>query len=304
MSRLKRAWSAWDRWWLGEVPPHALALIRIAAGGWLFGYWLIKLPAVPMLFSDRGITIPLFTKDAPALVLLLLRTPAEPTAWLLYGLLLSALLCLCIGLRSQLAAAVAFGTSLYFWLISLHMYGTSFDMLYMFILFSLVWSDAGGTYSLDMRLRHGSWTAWKPVCAMSQRLIAVQLTATYVGVCWQKFELEEWRDGRVLYYSMIGFWASPAAFWFVRHVPWRPFYDVLLQVVELIQFVIPIGLWVRGIRPVGVAAGVTFHLLITLFLGMGWFLAMLPCYLAFPHPAAVRDWVFRRFPALAGAEVR
>ncbi|HRH93628.1 MAG TPA: HTTM domain-containing protein [Candidatus Peribacteria bacterium] len=301
--KLKRIWTAWDTWWLGDVAPHPLALVRIAAGTWLFGYWLIKLPGVPMLFSDQGITIPIVTRG-PALLLVALQLPPASVAYGIYAVLLLALCGLALGWRSQLMAVIAFTLSVYFWMISLHLYGSSFDMLYLFLLFSLMFSDAGGTYSLDMKLRHGSWTAWKPVCALSQRLIAVQVTATYTGVCWQKFVLEQWQGGEVLYYNMMSIWATPPAFWFVKHVPWMPVYDALVHGVEFLQFIIPIGLWTGHLRPVGVAAGIVFHCIIVAFLGMGWFLVMPPTYVLFPRPESVRDALFRRFPSLAGPEVR
>ncbi len=304
MNALRRAWSAWDHWWLGDVPPHALAVVRIAAGAFFFGYWLLKLPTVPQLFSDQGIAMPLVYRDAPSLVLLVLRLPPVEVAGGLYGMLLLSLVGLTLGFRSQWMSGIAFALAGYFWLLSLHLYSASFDVLYLFILFALTFSDSGGTFSLDMRLRHGSWTAWKPICALSQRFIAVQLTATYVGVCWQKFLLPQWQGGEVLYYSMMGIWATPLSFWFVRHVQWMPFYDALVRCIEFLQFILPIGLWIGYLRPVGIAAGVLFHLLIVLFLGMGAFLVMVPAYVLFPHPECVREFLIRRFPSLGGPEVR
>ncbi len=300
---LRRIFAAWDRWWLGDVPPHALALVRIAVGVFLFGYWLHKLPAVPQLFSNQGIQTPLIYWGYPVIVWLLQSPPVQVAA-ALYAVLMCALVCLAIGFRPQRAAVVAFCAATYFWLISLHQFGTSFDLLYLFVLLALTFSNTGGTYSLDMRLAHGSWTAWKPVCALSHRLIQVQITATYVGVCWQKFVLSSWQGGEVMYYSQQGIWATPLSLWFVRTFPWPWVYDVQVHVVEFIQFIIPIGLWVPGYRWYGTVAGVTFHILILVFLGMGWFLAMLPAYLLFPPPERIREWLFAKIPAMAGPEVR
>ncbi len=304
MTHLRAAWKAWDRWWLGDISPHGLAIVRIAVGVFLFGYWLLKLPAVPQLFSNQGVATPLFSRGAPAIILWSLQLPSVAIALCLYVLLLACLLGFALGIRSQVMAAASFALSAYFWALSLHLFGTSFDILFLFFLLAFVFSDSGGTYSLDMRLRHGSWVAWRPVCALTQRLIMLQLTSTYIGVCWQKFVLADWQGGEVLYYNMQSIWATPLAFLFVRLVPWMWVYDVLVRSIEFLQFVIPIGLWVPQLRPFGVSAGIAFHLLILVFLGMGWFLAMLPGYIFFVHPDHVRSALFQRFPSFAGREVR
>ena len=79
---LPRAVSLWDRFWFAEVAPHGLAAFRILLGGFLFLYHLRYLPHVDLLFSSRGVSVPVVLPDI---------APPPPVAWFLYVLSLEAL---------------------------------------------------------------------------------------------------------------------------------------------------------------------------------------------------------------------
>lgn len=300
---IRSAARRWDRYWYRQVPPHAIAIFRIALGAFLFVYWLTFLPKVAMLFSDAGLSFPLIHRGAPDVLLLLLQPPSPFVAHVLHASLLLCLAGMTIGLSVRVCAGVGFILNAYFWVLSLHMFGGSFDMIFLFLMLVMACSHADATYSLRMRLRHGSWTAWEPVSILPQRIITAQMTATYFGVGWQKLWLPAWADGKILWHSMIGMWATPPAFVFARLVPWPGVYDVLVYIVKMFETFLPFGLWYRPAQKWFFLGGLIFHVSITLFLGMWWFMACPATYHLFLKPEELHAWLLTHIPVLGGKRI-
>ncbi|MEK7591550.1 MAG: hypothetical protein AAB489_05100 [Patescibacteria group bacterium] len=286
----------WNRFFFRSAPPHALAVFRIGLGLFLLLVWGLRLPHVPMLYSSEGVVLPLMdATDVPLFLIPFFSVPPAFPAWLLYGTLLTALVGLTVGLFARAAAFIAFLLTAYFWNLSLHIFGTSFDQLFLFTLFVLSFSPSDRGLSLLMKLKHGSFLAQEPVCVLPQRILALQITATYLGVGWQKLYLPDWQSGRILYQGFTGRWATPVALFAARHLPmWA--YDALVELTVWFEFMIPFGLWIRrfGIRWWFFLSGTVFHTLIALFLGIWWFLILIPAYILFFEPEEVESWFERK----------
>ena len=268
----------WNIFWFREVPPQAIALFRFLGGGWLTFYWLGFAPHVSLMFSREGIAIPLLPFDPPTLAL----------AWFLYGLFILCLILVTLGLFFRVASAGAFTLAAYHWFLSLNHFGTSFDLLYIFLLLCVALSDADATYSLSMYFKQGSVFAARPVTMFAQRLITVQITMTYFGVAMQKLWLPDFQSGEVLSWSFMGLWATPIAFWTVQHIHSIEIFDWWNFCVKVCEIALPIGLWIKPVQKWAFIGGVLFHIFLVALLGMWWFLAMIATYHLFLDPEKVK----------------
>ncbi len=281
---LSQAWSWWNIFWFREVSPHAIAIFRFLGGAWLTMYWLGFAPHVRLMFSNQGIAIPLLSFDVPS----------PEVAWVLYGAFIVCLVCVTLGVFFRIASAGAFLLALYHWFLSLHHFGTSFDMLYIFLLLCIALSEADATYSLSMYFKKGSVFASRPITMFAQRLICAQITMTYFGVGMQKLWLPDFQSGEILSWSFMGLWATPFAFWTVRNITSIELFDLWNYVVKVCEIALPIGLWIKPVQKWTFLGGVLFHISLVLLLGMWWFLAMIATYHLFLDPEKVRAFLKQR----------
>lgn len=300
--RLLKAALAWDRFWCRRAPPHVLAVFRIAFGAFLLFYWGLRAPHIAMLFSDQGIVLPLL--DSPAWLRTLLTPPPVGVAYLLYGVGMLGLLCVTLGWGMRVGGAVALVYYWYAWQMSLHLLSASFDRIFGFALLVLLLSGADRVFSLRMRLRHGLWSAWEPVSILPQRLLAVQITLTYLGVGWQKVWLPDWKSGEVLAWGFMGRWATPLGY-AVARLNWPLWvYDLLVEQVKFFECIMPFGFWFKGWRWLFFAWGLLFHGLIAILLSIWWFLVLIPAYIVFFSPEEFLAFLERRAPPLVGPRVQ
>lgn len=277
----------WNKFWLRQCPPHLIAILRIVFGSYLLLYWGLRFLDIRMLFSGDGLLLPKFG----------LEPPSFEAAYALYVALLIALVLFTIGFRMRISGLIAVAINLYFWFLSLHTFGTSYDRLYIVLLLVLSFSGADKAYSLRMYLRHGSFFAHEHISILAQRLIAVQITATYLGVGWQKFVLPDWSSGggEILAWGFMGLWASPLA-WKIAQMNLPMWvYDGLVQIVMGFEFFLPIGLWTAKTRWWFFLGTAIFHLSIASLLSIPWFLILIPANIVFLPPEQVSTWLKRRF---------
>ena len=286
---MMKAFQRWDSWWMRTGPPHALALFRIGFGAYLVLEALTYLPHASVLFSTAGLVLPLQ-----------LGIPV-PLPWLAYVLtsgFVAAAAMLAIGYRMRLALCILIAYFLYYWQLSFYAFPSSYHRIFFLSFLFLLLGGADKTLSLRMKMERGAWSAWEPVCLLPQRLIAVQLTATYAVVGAQKWWLPHWQDGDVLYYSFIGRWGTPLALWFVS-LDWsRGTYDAVTLGTKFFETLMPVGVWIPRYRWFFFVGGFVFHLLVASFLSIWWFLVLPPAYVAFIEPEEVHAWLRRRFPSI------
>jgi len=278
----------WDSWWMRSAPPHVLALFRICFAAFLLIEAATYLPHVPMMFSSAGLAIPMQTG------LSFLAPPLPAIAWLVAGGYVVAVLLLLVGFGMRAALVLLACYFLYYWQLSFYAFPSSYHRLFFFTFLVLLLGGADKTFSLRMKLAHGSWTAWENISILPQRLLAVQLTATYAVVGIQKWWLPLWQGGDVLYYSFIGRWGTPLARLLVALGLPPMFYDALTLLTKVFETLIPVGLWIPRVRWAFFAGGLAFHLLIALLLGIWWFLVLVPAYIVFFEPEAVHAALRKR----------
>ena len=281
-----------EEFFFRDGPPHFLAAFRIVFGIFLFIHWSLNLLDVRMLFSDQGLVFPL-NKGLGALWPSLFVPPTLPVAYALYLAMMISLALIVIGFCTRLALVLALALYIYYWHLFLHLLGGSFDRIFVFLLLVLLISGCDRTYSLRMYLKKGSWTAWEPVSVLPQRLIALQITALYIGVGWQKLWLPDWQSGEILRLSLMGRWATPIAFWWARQNLSAGFLDLSNEVVKFCQFVLPWMFWYRPTRWLAFGLQAFFLIVITVFLGMWWFLALIPASFAFWEPEDIKEFFSR-----------
>lgn len=277
---MKKISKQWQEFWFAETQPHALAFVRIAFGLFLIFYWCIHLPRVAMLFSDQGLVVPLFYELDSGWIAYFLQPQGLLFTYTVFVLALLSIIQFTLGHNLRMQGMSLFLYGLYYFQLSYHHFPASCNRLFLFTLLVLSFSGADRTWSLKMRLEHGSWTAWQSVPIWPQRLLALQISATYLGVGWQKLVLPQWQEGggAILLNSMMGPWGTPLARWMLSLDLPAKFYDWSLYAIVFWEFFLPFGLWVRRWQWIFFVTGAIFHILIALLIGIWWFVVLIPMY--------------------------
>lgn len=285
---------AWNIWWYRQCPPHALAIVRICVGLFLLTYAGTYILNIPLLFSNEGMALPLLADVNTPLPTWIIQPPSVAIAYLIACIFLIAIILFTIGWYYRLATIILIILGIYYWQLSLHLFATSYNRLILFALIILLFSGADRTYSLRMKKEKGAWDSWFPISILPSRLLAVQVTVTYLGVGLQKYTIEGWQGGEILYYSMMGMWSTSFARWLMQSDPPMALFDFLVLVTILFETVMPFGLWHAKTRKWWMLGGIGFHFFIAIFLSIWWFIALYPLYLLFFVPEDVYDWVKER----------
>lgn len=99
-----------------------------------------------------------------------------------------------------------------------------------------------------------------------------------------------WRDGTLLRVTFQGPWASPLAFFLVRHVEGKAAWQAFSVSIILFELVLATALVFRRTRPLGLAMGVAFHLMNCVILVIPEFVMCLSVYPLFMREETVRKW--------------
>jgi hypothetical protein len=290
--RDRRKTSAWDDWWFREVPPHALAGFRIVIGSFLFFYWSLYLPHVPLLFSHAGLALPVADSGDgwPVWLLALIDTPSIPIAYAALIVLVLCFVAIAVGACFRIACVSALLLLAYFWASSQHWSWFTLEQVSIIFLIILAGSGADKTLSWHSRRRMGSWLAWSPVSVLPQRLLALQVTATFVGAGWLKLTMPDWQDGQLVAAAFMGPWATPLAFWVAQQDLSTFAYDVFTVALRAFEMALPLGLWSPLWRWFLGGAAV-FLITNALLLSFWWFLVLLPSYIVFCEPEKLANYL-------------
>jgi hypothetical protein len=286
----------WEKFWFARVPPHAIALLRIGFALYLLIEAATYLPHVPAMFSNHALTFSAWSPSAPAWMRPLLDPPSVTVAWMIASTYLLACIGLLCGVGMRFWLCILLLLNLYYWQVSFFLFPSSYHRIYFVVQLLLLISGADRTFSLRMLRTHGSVFAWTPISVFAQRVLAVQITVTYLGVGLQKSWLPDWQDGAALSHSLIHRWATPLGRWVVG-LNW-PFWtwSAMVEGIKIFEFLLPVGLWLRFWRPYAVIVGFLFHAGIAALMSIWWFLPLVPAYIVFWPPEEVYGWCKRRFP--------
>jgi hypothetical protein len=284
-----RPWLPWPlsrwRWWAVPVPAERLAALRIGlAAVLLWDLLTTYLPHVQDYFAPDslgGAVMFGYLRNFPNRwnwsVLAGLQDAAE-LRWVVLGWL-AATVCLLLGLRARLAAAVVWVLSVSF--ANLNEYiDNAGDQIRGIALFYLMLSPCGAAWSLDSwwRRRRGREAGPVQVYPWALRLLFVQMALIYCLNGLYKLSGADWRSGESLYY-VLGDLTLTRVSYAQFPVPYR-----LTQVFSWVVVVWEAGfpLWVAlpWTRRAALCFGVAFHLGILLTMELGGFVPyMLVLYL-------------------------
>ena len=286
---------AWDKFWFSKVPPHGLALLRIALGAYLLLYALLYAPHIPMLASSEGLVLPRLADTAPAFAWLLMP-PSSTVAYAVYALGILAIVGFTAGAWFRVCCGLLLGLAWYYWQLQLHLFPTSYNRIVIFCLVVLLCSGANRTFSWDQKRRTGSAWNWEHISVLPQRLIAMQITVTFLGVSLQKWWLPHWQGGEVLAYAFVARWATPVGRWFAQLQLPLEVYDALVLMVKICQPLAAVGMWFKRTRVASFIFLSLFILLVAGMMSIWWFIYVIPACIVFIGPHEAQKYCMRRFP--------
>lgn len=296
MMHLSSITGRWNDWWFRSSPPHLMAIFRIAFAAFLIIEAATYIHAIPELFSNHGLLFSLWAERFPSFASLL-KPPDPSIAYVIAGIYMLACISVTIGLAMRTHLFILIILYLYYWQVSFYLFPSSYHRIFFFLLFALLFSGADKTFSYRMWRTHGSVFAWEPICIFAQRLISIQIAATYFGVGWQKIWLPAWQDGAVLSYSLVNRWATPLGRWVVAlNLPFS-FYSANVWLIKIFECFIPFCLWSKTWRVPFVIFGSLFHIGIAVLMSIWWFVVLIPAYIVFWQPEEVYLMCKRRFPS-------
>lgn len=269
-----------SNWFFAPVDARTYAAFRISVALSALGVWLELWPLRSALFSSNG----MFGTTAgynPIRINLFDFGNRPEVVDAVFVCALIAIVNLICGTFNRVAAL-----AVYLWAVSYSSQATialaGFDTVLRTTTFALALSPAVGVWSLRPWWFSGHRT---PQPRYALRLMQWQLLLIYWCTVWLKAPDQYWRRGETISYMLMSNFArfpSP-------RVAFMGLWDPLLTWGTLvIELLVPILLWQRKLRFLGIVLGLGLHAGIALSAKLALFsLAMVPLYLAFLEQ---QDW--------------
>jgi hypothetical protein len=265
--------TAWERFWFEELEPYGLAAFRIFFGMFLLAYFVSLASHVEVLFSNRGVYLPVVLPDI---------APPPLVAWCLFIGTLVVIVLFIVGWRTRVLTPVLLVLFLYHFGLNLAVRNTAYDRLILIILLLSCFAQLDHAWSVGRHWREEPVRAWAP------RLIGMQLALLYLGSGLWKLISPAWQSADMLRLTLVGPWGSDAAFAFVR-LGWpRWVYGVLTLSVIVFELLAPFALYSRRWQKTAIVFGSGFHVTIALLLNLPQFLVCVAVYPLFLEAADVR----------------
>jgi hypothetical protein len=252
---------AWNDLVFAERDPRLAGVLRIGYGVLLLINLVMWAPDLRLWFSESGV-MPLsaareiINEHAPTV---LGWSQAAWWLWLCYGVLIASAVLLTVGWHTRIQAIIV--------LIAL----TSFqdrnyaivdgeDTLFRLFAFYLAVCPAGWAFSLDARRRKQRGIALPPPIPWGLRLFQIQMSVIYLSSAIEKSLGTDWTSGTALYYvsrlhDSFGKLPVPAllfeTLWITKLLTWS---------VLVMEWALPVLLWVKRTRRVAIVVAIVFHL--------------------------------------------
>jgi hypothetical protein len=282
-----------------EEPPYSLALVRIALPLVMLTMVLPRWQFARELYSTDGATAPLAIGYG---YYHFLPEFSGSVAAALCTLLLFGMFALCVGWWSRLSAALCCVIYTYLSLLDAVSTMTKYSVIVTHLLLLLALSPCGAVWSVDAWLapRHPDGGPSPPrFAAWPRRLMQLLIGFIYFGAAITKINTPEFLSGDQLH------------FWMLTHInfrhpigEWLSLYPILIRIAGYVVIVWEMTflflVWNRFYRPWVLAAGVLFHLMTVLTLGLMIFpLTCYTCYLSFLEPEDIAQMrsMWRRLSA-------
>lgn len=270
----RRALSALERFALRPASAAPLAALRIGLAGVLLWQAAMVAPALFELYGDRGVLqgplrdalagagLPRIGWLVSALAPLGVREASVIAV--VGGVYALSLLGLLAGLRTRVAAAVAWLTHL---MLMTTAQGTVYgaDVFANTFLFYLVWAPAGATLSLDRR-RGRAPPGPTPGARLSLRVVQMHLCAVYLASGVEKACGEGWWNGEAIWRALMLPEYRRFDFSFLAAHPWMA--AAAGWGVLLVEMGYPIFMWSRRTRRLWVLVTAAMHLGIAMLMGL------------------------------------
>lgn len=277
---IRRPLTGINDWLFAAVDARTYAAVRVSVGLSALGVWLELFPLRYALFSEEGL---LGTSSASRSLTLNVFALGDGTAAVdaVFASALIAITCLCAGVFCRVAAI-----GVYLWTVSYSAQAPislqGFDTVLRSVTFALALSPTSSCWSLRPHWFSGGRD---PAPRYGLRILQWQLLLIYWCTVWLKAPDSYWRRGEVIsYMAMSNFARFPTPL--AADLGWV---DALLTWgTLLIELLVPILLWKRSTRGLGLFLGLLLHGGIAATSKLALFsLAMLPLYVAFLER---QDW--------------
>ncbi len=273
-----------DFFFAKEVPFGAALtriLLPLAASIPMF----LRFPRVRELYSNDGSATQLFELFGRGPVLPVL---SPELAIPLYGILLCALMCSVIGLRTRLSLVIAFVLYTYFNLLDGVSTITKYSVISSHMLLLLSVSRCGDVWSVDAwlnrrRANQSGVTTITPVASpvWPVRLMQLLFAAIYFGAAITKIQTAEFFSGEQMRYWMLSNWnyENPVG---EAMAMWSPILLISAYLAVIWEILFAFLVWQKRTRVLMLLIGALFHFMTWLTLGLYIFPAIcLACYFAF-----------------------
>jgi Vitamin K-dependent gamma-carboxylase len=262
---------------MAEGSPYPLAAFRISFGLYLLAYWLAYLGKVNVVFSSEGITIPYLIPDWSL-------PPVLCTA--LFTFFLLAIGALIVGYRTAWITPLVLLLYLYFYFLSVAVRNTAYDRLNLIFLGILCLGKLDGVWAPWPESRRAVQPV--PVGVWPQRMIMMQLCFVYFGSGLWKFANRHWHTGDMLYYTLIGSWGTPLAFWFANLGLPKWFWAVSTWGIVMWELSMSLLLLYPPFRRIGFIVGFLFHFSVGALLHIWEFFDCVTAYVLFVEADRLR----------------
>ncbi len=269
-----RPLAALERFVFRPASAAPLAALRIGLALVLLAQAAMVAPVVFELYGDRGLLQgplreALSASGLPRLGWLMdavarLGVPAAPVVSATCAVYVASLLALLAGLRTRVAAAVAWITHLTLMTTAPGtVYGA--DVFANIFLFYLVWMPSGATLSLDRR-RARAPGAPTPGARLALRVVQMHLCGTYLASGVEKACGEGWWNGEAIWRALMLPEYRHFDFSFLAAHPWMA--AAAGWAVLTVEIGYPFLMWSRRTRRPWVVATAGMHLGIALLMGL------------------------------------
>lgn len=270
MIRLGKWSDAFDRFLFDGCDPRIIPVMRIGFAIIILIQSLVAWPDAERWFTDSGILSAETVKkiSSPGSWSLLYLFPQNVlTVKICLGLLIGHALLMLLGIASRFQAAAIF-----VWLVSFQnrnpLITDGEDVVFRIMAFLFIWLPLDCGWSLWKR-KPTAKTLQTPgkADAWGLRLIQIEMTAIYASTALCKTQGASWWNGTAVWFvsrlSDDYGRAVPKSFF---DLPWTS--EIATWGTLLIEFLLPIALWIRPIRNYAILAGLALHLGIELSMNL------------------------------------
>ena len=255
----------WEQFFYQYDNPKICSIIRIAYAFLLLINILILWPDLLTWFGENG-RLPYAVSreiiDPDTLTIFTLLSKSDWVIKMSYGLFVSQIILLFLGLFSRFQAICVF-----IWFVSFvhrhHILFDGEDNLFRMMGFFLIFMPIGSYYSLDnyfKQRKHIHIQDSSHSSTWALRLLQIQMCLIYLSTAWEKMKGEDWINGTAIYYvSRLDdvFGKFPLPNFILTSVVIMKYMTWLVIVVELF---IPLAVWFKETRRFALFLAVGLHL--------------------------------------------